>query len=147
MIADELEMMREALGVPDDLPYRTREEWAVCDAVINDPELAENLPQENIHLENLVPTQDLAHTGDDPRDPDEPLFVLRINGINYVVDGHHRLNFHKKHGTVTIEAFVLNGGSEPLTVRTAAKQLRVGRRVLMQSIHPETLKELGLDDA
>lgn len=123
------ELIRETV-LPE--PFRTEEEWAICDAMTNDPSLAGALPVENLLLDTLIPTQDMSQTGTNPM-TSRPIIVFD-NGLGkYVIDGHHRLKRAQQQGETSIDAYVLRS-TEPMTVKSAAKLMQMSVNDLLDGM-------------
>lgn len=82
---------------------------------VDDPSViwdSKGFNEETIELSSLIPTQEHV---DGQVDNDDPITVVRRNGKNYVIDGHHRMFTAEKKKAKKIECNVLDLPSEKIT--------------------------------
>lgn len=85
----EASYLRQVPNVVDLLTVMNKIEYSTFAAApIDTPELLRNLPDEELPLRQLIPTQSTVYRDDVY--VDHGLFILRWFGRNYISDGHHR---------------------------------------------------------
>lgn len=127
-----------------DYPWRSDSDEILLDSIIEQPSLVD-APQKNIKIKDLKFNKDnpvereavKEYRQGEGRRQGEPIIIMRRDGINYIIDGHHRAKAALLDKRKTIDAIIFDAPSEEFTLESFSKAINSPKENILRFIHEE----------